>query len=194
MKTHNIIVVVRFLFLLGLVILVHIPCTPYTSWALFPWALFTNSLPGVPCSPREQHPDDQSWGLNTNETPWPGPHSPLLSVHLICQAECSGLRLQTRPSSSLASSEPRHCLLFFCFQKLSLVGKQAFSHIAGGNECGTISRRQFASLSKLQLSQSLDPEYLCIWERTDPVLSDSKRLEAIQCCQWRTGLEQRTLC
>ena len=116
MKTHNIIVVVCFLFLLGLVILVHVPCTPNTSWALFPWALFTNSLPGVPCFPREQHPDDQSWGLNTNETPRPGPHSPLLSVYLICQAECSGLRLQTRPSSSLASSESRHCLLLFAFK------------------------------------------------------------------------------
>ena len=111
MKTHNIRVVIRFLFLLGLVILVHVPCTPYTSWALFPWAPFMDSLPGVPCSPREQHSDYKSWGLNTNETPWP-----LLSVDLICQAECSGLVLQTWPSSSLASSEPRHCLLLFSFK------------------------------------------------------------------------------
>lgn len=65
----------------------------------------------------------------------------------------------------------------FLFQNLSLVGKQAFSHIAGGNDCGTISRRQFASLSKLQVSQPLDPVYLCVWESTDPALSGRKTLE-----------------
>lgn len=66
---------------------------------------------------------------------------------------------------------------FFSLSKSQSGGKTGLSHIAGGNDCGTISRRQFVSLSKLQVSQPLDPVYLCVWERTDPALSGSKTLE-----------------
>lgn len=111
-----------------------------SSWNLFPESLvlLEKSTLCVGCG---------GCSSNTNKAPWPGPPRPHLYVHhswpsLVLWALALDLAFSLPRCFSVLILTPS-----FLFTNLSLVGKQAFFHIAGKNENGTASMEDICNIS-----------------------------------------------